>query len=106
MSKPLAETTCHIHFQRPASARCPSCLQFYCSECITEHDGRLTCAACLKAAREGPAPSRRSRWTGWFQPMPLVHLAVAFVVIWIILYFAAQTLTDIPDRFHDGTIWR
>ena len=106
MSESLAKATCRIHFERPASARCPSCHQFYCAECITEHDGRLTCASCLNEAREEAAAPKRSRsWTGWLQPMPVIQLVVAVVVVWIIFYLLAQTLTDIPDRFHDGTIW-
>ena len=106
-SESLAKTTCRIHFERPASARCPACHQFYCSECITEHDGRFTCASCLNAEREESMAKKHSgNLFSWIQLMPVVHLLVATTVAWIIFYLLAQTLTDIPDRFHDGTIWK
>lgn len=102
----LAKTTCRIHFDRPASARCPSCEQFYCPECITEHDGKLTCAACLNEARtEVEQPEKVRKGLNWFQPMPLIHLVVGLIVVWAVFYLIAHTLTEIPDKFHDGTIW-
>jgi len=106
----LAQTTCRIHFDRPASARCPGCRQFYCAECITEHDGKLTCAACLKSARalsgDSEARSAKSiKRLGWFQPVPIFHFLLGLIMVWLIFHFIAQTLTSIPDKFHDGTIW-
>jgi hypothetical protein len=102
----LAQTTCRIHFNRPASARCPICRQFYCPECITEHDGRFTCAACLKTARETVAkPEKKRQGLSWFQPVPILHCLIGLVIVWVIFHIIAQTLTSIPDQFHDGTIW-
>lgn len=109
MSEALSKTTCRIHYQRPASARCPGCEQFYCSECITEHDGRLTCASCLEKARiakleENETASKSGQTI--FQPVPLVHFGLGLVVIWVVFYLIARVLTGIPDSFHDGTIWK
>ena len=39
-------------------ARCPSCGNFFCRECITEHDELILCAACLKRIT---APKERRR---------------------------------------------
>ena len=106
MSQPLAQTTCRIHFDRPATARCPSCEQFYCRECITDHDGRMTCAACLKKEREEAVkPKKAKSGLHWFQPAPLIHFSIALAVAWVLFYLVAKTLTGIPDDFHDGTIW-
>ncbi len=101
-SVPLSKTICLIHPERPATARCPGCGTFYCGECITEHDGKLTCAKCLAA--EKPSADKKKR--GFSLPlMPVVHLAVAIVVCWIFYYSMARILGSIPDDFHDGTIW-
>ncbi|NNE92276.1 MAG: rhomboid family protein [Verrucomicrobiales bacterium] len=99
---PLSRTTCLIHVDRPATARCPGCGTFYCGECITEHDGKLTCARCLSTERELPEETA-SRLS--LPVMPVVHLAIAIVVCWGTFYAMAQTLASLPDQFHDGTIW-
>ena len=44
----LAHQRCFNHAVREAVARCPECGQCFCRECITEHDDRVVCAACLK----------------------------------------------------------
>lgn len=107
MGEGLASTTCKIHHDRPAVARCPECGEFFCDECITEHDGRLTCASCLAGSREEARETAvaKKRGVAWFQPMPIVHSILAMVLMWLIFNLFAQTLTRIPDRFHDGTIW-
>lgn len=62
----------------------------------------MTCANCLSVAVESIAKvPKRSR----FPVAALVQLISAVVVAWVLFYFFAQTLTDIPDEFHDGTIW-
>jgi len=104
MSESIAQATCRLHPGRAASYRCRGCGGFFCPECVTEHDNRYTCAACL--ARQGGAaePPKRGG-LAWFQPAPLVQFAIAVFVGWLIFYLVAQFLLGIPDRFHDGTIW-
>lgn len=104
MSTPLSKTTCLVHPERPASARCPSCGTFYCSECITEHEGKLTCARCL-AAELAPTPEKsRNRLN--LPIFPVLHLAVGLVVVWLLYLAFANVLLSIPADFHDGTIWK
>ena len=43
---------------REAVARCPECTQFFCRECITEHDDRVLCSACLKKLARVPLTRR------------------------------------------------
>jgi len=100
----LAQATCNLHPKRAASARCPSCRLFFCSECITEHDGKLTCAACLRKPAQPSAVTVGK--LDIFQIMPIVHLLIAVLVCWFLFYFIAQVLMEIPDAFHDGTIWK
>lgn len=102
MSESLARTTCTTHPDRPASARCPSCREFYCGECITEHDGKLTCASCLRGEVEEVAPERRS----FSLPIAaVVQGLIALFLCWVTFYLVGQFLGDVPDDFHDGTIW-
>lgn len=103
MTTPLSRTLCRIHPERPAAARCPACGVFYCAECITEHDGRLTCAACLAAERRSLAGAgQKDRRIVLF---PAIQMLVAFVVVWLLWHGIAQILLSIPAAFHDGTVW-
>ena len=101
-STSLAKSTCLIHPERPATARCPGCGTFYCGECITEHDGKLTCARCLAGEQNGSANTDKKRG---LPIMPFAHLAIGLTVCWMIYYFVAQVLLSIPADFHDGAIW-
>lgn len=102
MAELPGDTSCSIHPERRSTARCPSCRQFFCAECITEHDGRMTCASCLSAAFKPVAQPRKKIQ---FPFAAITQFVLALVVAWLLFYFFAQTLADIPDEFHDGTIW-
>lgn len=105
MSEGLSRTVCLVHADRPATARCPSCRRFFCGECVTEHSGKLVCSACLEgelAAVKGDGEARpRLR----LHPAAWLQCAGAVVLVWTLLYLFARFLGDIPDTFHDGTIW-
>ncbi|MEM7602236.1 MAG: rhomboid family protein [Verrucomicrobiota bacterium] len=103
MASISGDTMCVIHADRVSAARCPSCHQFYCSECITEHEGKMICAGCLDQldASSSEAQKKPARVPG----AAVLQIVAAAVVVWILFYFFAQTLGDIPDEFHDGTIW-
>jgi len=103
MSSPIAKSICLIHPDRSAVARCPACREFFCSECITEHDGKLICAACLakgSVQRRGPEKKRLV-----IHPAAVLQFLVALALCWALYYFAGRFLGGIPDEFHDGTIW-
>ncbi len=103
MSSGLAKSTCVIHPDRTAVARCPSCQRFFCGECVTEHDGRLVCAACL--AESGRSQPGARSLLARIHPAPLLQFVFALLVVWLSLYFVARFLGGLPDTFHDGTIW-
>lgn len=103
MNGDLAKSLCTIHLSRPAVARCPSCRRFFCAECVTEHTGKFVCAACLAETTARTRETRKRRRN--FHPAALVQFVLAFAICWVILYFFARFLGDIPDSFHDGTIW-
>lgn len=105
MSESIAKAHCSVHFDRPATVRCPACRRFFCGECVTEHSGKLVCSSCLTAAaREVRAERVKHRRlhlhpAAWFQAM------AAVVLMWGLFYLFARFLGGIPDSFHDGTIW-
>lgn len=108
MSLSLTRQRCTIHLEREAAARCPSCERFFCRECVTEHDGRLLCAACLRALFAAAArPVRAGR--GWRQPLlaaaRTVVLAGSLLLSWFFFDLLGRKLASVPDEFHLDTLW-
>ena len=93
---------CLNHFNREAAARCPECAGFFCRECITEHDERIICSACL--ARLTIRPEKEKR--GFGRLVIPVYLAVGIVSAWLFFYFIGRLLVSTPSSFHEGTVWK
>lgn len=106
MAEVISKSICLIHPGRAASARCPECRRFFCGECITEHDGRLTCAQCLldEGSKIG-GQEQESKWRIGAAVFPVLQFALAMLLIWILFYFLARGLMVVPASFHDGTVW-
>ena len=102
MPRNLSQQRCFNHFQREAAARCRECSQFFCRECIAEHDDRMVCAACLVKLAHRPKRARR-RLGGILR---LAQCALGVVLLWLFFYLAGDTLVKIPTSFHEGTLWR
>lgn len=97
----LARQRCFIHDEREAAARCPVCRNAYCRECVTEHEGRVVCAACLKRSlSERTAPRRRLARIA-AGALPIAGLLLA----WLFFYGVGQALMLIPASVHDGAAW-
>lgn len=98
---PLSRQKCFNHAKREAAALCLDCKQFFCRECITEHDGRVICANCLlKIQSHAPAPKKNA---------VLIRLALflsAMLFLWFLFYSSGQVLLKLPDTFHEGTLWK
>jgi len=92
---------CLNNVGREAVARCPSCGQFFCRECITEHHGRVICAACLKKLTRTPFLKRR----GFVRFLQAAHCVLGFLAAWFIFYVAGEVLLRLPASFHEGTLW-
>jgi hypothetical protein len=100
----LSAQRCLRHFDREAAARCPECRGFFCRECISEHDGRVLCAACL--ARLHDKPERKGGSGRLFRLLGRGILALAaFCLVWGTIYLGGRALLLIPSAFHDGTLW-
>ena len=98
----LTEQRCFNHLSREAVARCPQCKRHFCRECVTEHEGRVLCSACLNTLQ---TPRKKERH--WRAAASLVgHCAVAFVIVWAAFYYVGQLLLMLPSAFHDGALWR
>jgi len=99
---PLAHQHCLNHSAREAVAQCPECRHFFCRECVTEHDERLLCAACLvKISRVGGRRRHPCRALARF------GLSVAgLLTATLFFYWLGQILLLIPTPFHDGTLWK
>ena len=98
----LTHQRCFNHAGREAAARCPECRQFFCRECITEHDDRVICAACLKRLASVPL-TRRSGFIGVVRALQFL---VGVAAIGCFFYWFGQSLLRLPSSFHDGTVWR
>lgn len=101
MSELLAKR-CHVHLDREAAARCPECKQFYCRECVTEHEDIVICTACLKKQIGG---EEKKRLGLGFIVRGLAG-AVGTVLCWICFLWVGKLLLAIPSEFHDGNLWR
>lgn len=98
----LHRRRCARHPAREAAARCPSCGEFFCRECVVEHAGRLLCAACLEKAVAAVA-RRRRRWTAVRR---LAMATTGAIVLWVSFEAVGALLLKIPPAFHDGTVWK
>ncbi len=98
----LSQQRCFNHAGREAVARCPVCKQFFCRECVTEHDDRVVCSACLKKLARQPLSPRLS--LAWL--FRLAQLVFGIFVAWFFFFLIGQGLLKLPDSFHEGALWQ
>src|SRR6185369_8541508 len=98
----LAYQRCFNHAQREAAAKCPECGQFFCRECITEHDDRVICAACLRKMARVPLLRRR----GFAGAVRVGQCLLGTLVAWFFFYLIGECLLALPDSFHEKTLWQ
>lgn len=93
----LARQRCWTHPARVAVCRCPGCARFFCRECVTEHEARLLCAACI-ARTVTAAPRRGGR-------MPAFAAAAGgLLVAWAAFYATARAVVQLALR-SGGNEW-
>jgi len=98
----LAQKRCKHHPNREAVARCPECTDFFCRECITEHDDRVLCKACLNySLQQQTVASSTFKF-----PFKILSFLTGFVIIWVTFYYLGQLLLMTPSSFHEGTFWQ
>jgi hypothetical protein len=102
MPENVAHQHCWNHSVRGAVCRCPICQRPFCRECVSEHDARLLCATCIKAASLTPVQARRRT-----APLFLAAMALASTLLaWIIFFSLGQIIMEsvtVADRsaWHD-----
>jgi hypothetical protein len=99
----LHQRHCLNHGAREAVARCPECGHCYCRECITEHEDRVICAACLRKTLRLPEKKRRPMFVGFARAMVF---CLSLMAGWLAFYLVGKLLLSIPTSFHDGTLWK
>jgi hypothetical protein len=93
---------CVRHSTREAAARCPACGEFYCRECVVEHDGKFLCASCL-AKKTKSSAERHERWVSIRRA---VRTTVGVLALWLVFYWLGALLLKISTEFHEGTVWK
>jgi late competence protein required for DNA uptake (superfamily II DNA/RNA helicase) len=97
----LRQRRCSNHPTREASARCPECGQYYCRECITEHDDRVLCASCLaKISLKKEATKQRGSLAG-----KLALAFLALIVTYALFLLIGTLLLSVPTQFHSKGGW-
>ena len=94
----IAEERCFNHPSREAGARCPKCKRFFCRECISEHDGQVICAYCIKSLRASPSKRLRLVWL-----IRAVQVLAGLLLLWSSFYLIGKELQTIPSSFHQDT---
>jgi hypothetical protein len=98
----LAHQRCFNHALREAVARCPECKQFFCRECVTEHEDRVLCSVCLKKLTRQPL-TQRQVFTRLFH---VARCGLGILVAWYFFFLIGEGLLKLPDSFHQGTLWQ
>ncbi|MDY6854110.1 MAG: rhomboid family protein [Thermodesulfobacteriota bacterium] len=98
----LSHQCCYNHELREAVARCPECSNYFCRECITEHDDRVLCASCLNdlLINPGSPPPRLNYIT------QIALSLFGILTLWVFFYYLGQALLLLPSSFHEGTLWQ
>jgi len=84
---------CWNHESREAACRCPECGRSFCRECVTEHQSRLLCAACLARLAQTTEPASAMR-----QMIPAALLATGLVLAWLMFFGAAEGILAMAGR--------
>lgn len=98
----LTYQRCFNHAAREAVARCPECRQFFCRECVTEHDDRVVCTACLKKLARTPLMKR----SAFVKVVRCGQCLAALLIVWFFFFLIGDILLRIPAQVHEGTLWQ
>ena len=97
----LIHQRCFNHATREAVARCPVCRQFFCRECVTEHEDRVICTACLKKIARTSLLKRPA----FAAVLRAAQCLCGLFVAWFFFYLIGSALAALPTSFHEGELW-
>jgi hypothetical protein len=98
----ISKQRCFNHSIREAAAKCPDCGRFFCRECVTEHEGRVLCAPCLRNTR----PKARHRILMLIGPLRIFQFICGSLLLWMFFYYLGLVLLELPSSFHEGNLWQ
>ena len=98
----LVHQRCFNHATREAVARCPECGRFFCRECVTEHDDRVVCSACLTKLARIPLARRPT----FVKLIRFAQGIAGLIAAWFFFFLIGNGLLKIPTSFHEGTLWQ
>ncbi len=90
---------CWNHEAREAVCRCPECQRGYCRECVTEHESRLLCAACLSALGRGRTTSKSSAR----RLVPAAMFLAGLVLAWLVFFGAGAAFNLFASRLEQSS---
>lgn len=97
----LQRAHCQNHPRREAAARCTSCGQPFCRECVTEFAGRMVCGVCHREKAMVKEKPKRD----WFVLTTALQFMVGLGILWLGTWLLGRVLLNIPSEFHEGTTW-
>jgi hypothetical protein len=92
---------CFVHPDREAVARCPGCGRFFCRECVTEHEDRVLCAACI--ARSAAVPVQGQGPWRWL--VQSVEMCFGVLLGWLFFYYLGRVFAWLPEILPKGNFW-
>jgi hypothetical protein len=101
MSTAVTQATCFHHPLREAAAKCVSCGNSFCRECVTPVDRRMMCADCFKLSTAVKERPKRD----WFVLSFAAQALLGLLGLWFTTYFLGRVLLELPTSFHEGTVW-
>jgi hypothetical protein len=99
MNPAALHNRCWNHEAREAVCRCPGCSRGFCRECVAEHEQRLLCAACLRAAVHTQPATSGNRL------LARIALAVAGLLLaWVVIFLIGEAILTYTGRL-EQTAW-
>ncbi|MBF0225239.1 MAG: rhomboid family protein [Desulfobacterales bacterium] len=98
----ISNLRCFNHNDREAVAKCLECMNFFCRECVTEHDDRLLCALCIEKLTKSKEHIKYK-----FPNLKcLFKFLLGMGIIWIFFFYLGRLILNLPEAFHEGSIWK
>jgi hypothetical protein len=92
---------CLNHPRREAAARCTSCGQPFCRECVTDFEGRMVCSACHREKTKAGDKKKRD----WFLITTVLQASAGLAALWLTAWLLGRLLVSIPSEVHEGEFW-
>jgi len=96
---------CWNHESREAVSRCPGCGNSFCRECVTEHEYRLLCAACLTRMARVRLAQRSAKRGGLYRLAPVMMILAGVFTAWLVFFAIGEAFLTLAVRA-EQTSWQ